>query len=88
MSPLGQGNLADLKEAEIWEGFPEEEAFLRVKLGIAKGPGVGEDTVHLVSLSNSWTSDKAPSLSPHPGPDLCERSGQGAQEPSKAGCWA
>lgn len=36
MSPLSQGNWADLEEAEIWEGFPEEEGFLRVKLGIAE----------------------------------------------------
>lgn len=28
--------MADLEEAEIWEGFPEEEGFLRVKLGLAE----------------------------------------------------
>lgn len=50
MSPLGQGNLADLKEAEIWEGFLEEEAFLRVKLGIAEwGRGLGR-TLSTLSL--------------------------------------
>ena len=80
MSAFREGYLAQLEEAEIWEGFWRVTAW-----GV--GLGVGEDTGPPLSpfpIIRHWVGPL--SVSSHL-PKLSERSGGGAQEPRKRVCW-
>lgn len=82
----GRRRFGPLEEAEIWEGSPEEEGFLRVRpWELQSGAGSwGGHCLTSVSLPHSQAWDKAPSLSPHPGRSL---KGQG-EESRTVGRWA
>lgn len=90
VSARGGGNSADFEKAEIWEGSLEEEGVLRVRLWeLQSDAGVwGGRCPTSVSFSHSQAWEEVPPSVSSPWPSLCERSGQGAQEARKVGCWA
>lgn len=78
--------MAELKEAEIWEGSLEEEGFLRVRpWELQSGVGVGEDPISPLSPFLTARHGARPPLCLLMWPNLCERSGRGAPPETQEG---